>query len=118
MATYEDISIDQGTDVTVRLELVDENGTAKNLTNFSVAAKLKKTFSSTDASDIVNFSAQIPSPATSGIVNLSLTNTQTDAMRAGRWVYDCEISFFDSDGNEIIERILEGKATITPSVTK
>ena len=118
MATYEDISIDQGTDVTVRLELVDENGAAKNLTNYSVAAKLKKTYNSTDSADIVTFSAQIPSPASDGIINLSLTNTQTDAMRTGRWVYDCEISFFDSASNEIVERILEGKATITPSVTK
>lgn len=118
MATYEDISINQGTDTTVRLELVDENGATKNLTNYSVLAKLKKTYNSTDSADIVSFSAQIPTPASNGIINLTLTNAQTDAMKTGRWVYDCEISFNDSDGNEIIERILEGKATITPSVTK
>lgn len=118
MATYEDISIDQGTDTTVKLELVDENGAAKNLTNYQVEAKLKKTYNSTDSADIVTFSSQIPSPATNGIINLTLTNTQTDTMKTGRWVYDCEISFTDSSGNEIIERILEGKATITPSVTK
>jgi len=118
MATYEDISIDQGTDTTIRLELVDENGAVKDLTNHLVAAKLKKTYNSTDSADIVTFSAQIPTPASDGIINLSLTNAQTDAMKTGRWVYDCEISFNDSDGNEIIERILEGKATITPSVTK
>ena len=118
MATYEDISIDQGTDTTVKLELVDENGAAKDLTNHLVAAKLKKTYNSTDSADIVTFSAQIPTPASDGIINLTLTNTQTDAMKTGRWVYDCEISFNDSDGNEIVERILEGKATITPSVTR
>lgn len=118
MATYEDISIDQGTDVAMRLELVDTNGVAKDLTNYSVAAKLKKTYNSTDSDEIVSFSTQIPSPASDGIVNLTLTNTQTDAMKIGRWVYDCEISFVDSSDNTIIERILEGKATVTPSVTK
>jgi len=118
MATYEDISIDQGTDTTVKLELLNDDGSTKNLTNHQVRAKLKRTYSSTADSDIVSFSAQIPIPASDGIINLSLTNTQTDAMRTGRWVYDCEISFFDSDNNEIVERILEGKATVTPSVTK
>ena len=49
---------------------------------------------------------------------MSLTNTQTDALKAGRYVYDVELSFADSDGDTIIERVLEGKITITPSVTK
>lgn len=118
MATYEDITIDQGTDVSMRLELVDKNNLAKDLTNYAVAAKIKKTYNSIDSDEIVTFSAQIPTPASDGIINLSLTNSQTDAMKIGRWVYDCEISYTDSDGDTIIERIIEGKATVTPSVTK
>ena len=118
MATYEDISIDQGTDITVRLELNNTDGSAKDLTNHNVAAKLKKSYTSVDSADIVTFSSQIPTPASGGIINLSLTNTQTDAMKAGRWVYDVEISFQDSDANTIVERILEGQATVTPSVTR
>lgn len=119
MATnYEDISINQGSDTTIKLELVDENNNAKNLTNYQVAAKAKKSFTATDSADIVTFSAQIPSPGSDGIINLSLTNSQTDNMKAGRWVYDVEISFQDSSDNEIIERVLEGKITVTPSVTR
>ena len=56
-------------------------------------------------------------PATSGIVNLTLTNTQTQALKAGRHVYDVEISFVDSNAQTVIERVLEGTITVTPSVT-
>jgi len=118
MATYEDLTIDRGTDTTIRLELVDENGNAKNLTNFSASAKMKKTYNSTDSGDVYLFSTQIQSPATDGILNLTLTNSQTDTMKPGRYVYDAEISFVDSDSNTIRERILEGRITVTPSVTR
>ena len=49
---------------------------------------------------------------------MSLTNVQTDALKAGRYVYDVELSFVDSAGATIIERVLEGRITVTPSVTR
>jgi len=116
MATYEEFTIDQGTDVAIELHLVDQAQAAKDLTNYSVAAKLKKTYNS-DSDDTTNFTA-IVSNASSGIVTLSLSNSQTDALRAGRYVYDVELSFVDSDSNTIIERVLEGRIQVTPSVTK
>jgi hypothetical protein len=48
---------------------------------------------------------------------MSLTNTETGALRAGRWVYDVEMSFVDSDSNTIRERILQGQITVNPQVT-
>lgn len=116
MATYEEFTIDQGTDVAIELHLVDQAQAAKDLTNYSVAAKLKKTYNS-DSDDTTNFTA-IVSNASSGIVTLSLSNSQTDNLRAGRYVYDVEISFVDSDANTIVERVLEGRIQVTPSVTK
>jgi len=118
MATYEEITIDQGADVTIELHLVDINGAAKNLTGYSVAAKMKKNYNS-DSSDTTTFTTGINSDATTGICTLSLTNTQTDALKApGKYVYDVEISYVDSDANTIIERVLEGRIQVTPSVTK
>jgi hypothetical protein len=38
-------------------------------------------------------------------------------LRTGRWVYDAELSFVDSDDNTIIERILEGQINVLPQVT-
>jgi len=116
MAQYEELSIDKGTDITLQLELEDTSGNPKNLTNYTVAGKVKKTYNTSD-SDATAFTAEVKAPATGGVVNLSLTNTQTDALKAGRYVYDVEISFVDSDAQTVIERVLEGTITVTPSVT-
>jgi len=39
-------------------------------------------------------------------------------MKAGRYVYDVEISSIDSAANTLVERILEGQITVSPSVTR
>ena len=117
MSQYEDITVDQGSDVTVRLELADEGGGAKDLTGYSANAQIRKTYSSKD-SDAIGFSSAFNIPRSSGILNLSLTNTQTNAMKAGRYVYDVEIQYADSDGDSVVERILEGQISVSPSVTR
>jgi GTPase Era involved in 16S rRNA processing len=117
MAQYEDLTIDQGTDVAIEIHLVNGDGSAKNLTNHSIAAKMKRTYNS-DSDDTHNFTAIISSPATDGIAVLSLTNTQTDVLKPGRYVYDAELSYNDSDENTIVERVLEGKILVTASVTR
>lgn len=116
MAQYEEITIDQGADAAIELHLVNTDGSKKDLTNHTVSAQLKKNFTSTD-SDTTTFVSTI-SDAVNGICTISLTNIQTDALKAGRYVYDVELSFVDSDEDTIIERILEGKITVTPSVTR
>jgi len=116
MAQYEEITIDQGADASIELHLVNTDGSKKNLTNHTVTAKMKKNYTS-DSSDTTDFVSTIAN-ALDGIATISLTNLQTDALKAGRYVYDVELSFQDSDGDTIIERVLEGKITITPSVTR
>jgi phosphatidate phosphatase APP1 len=120
MAQYEEFTIDQGADVAIEIHLIDpESRDAKDLTpaSYSVAAKMKKTYNS-DSDDTVMFTSIIASPRTAGIVTLSLTNTQTDTLKPGRYVYDVELSYQDSDSNTIVERVLEGRIQVTPSVTR
>ena len=117
MAQYEEFTIDQGADVAFQLHLTDNTGAAKNLTNHSVTAKMKKNYNS-DSADTHNFTTLVDSPSTGGIITLSMTNTQTDILKSGRYVYDVELSFLDSSSNTVIERILEGRIQVTPSVTK
>jgi hypothetical protein len=116
MAQYEEFTIDQGADVAIELHLVDKNDAVKNILNHTVTAKLKKNYNS-DSADTTDFTAAITDPA-NGIALLSLTNAQTDALKTGRYVYDVELSFADSDGDTIVERILEGRMQVSPSVTK
>lgn len=117
MAYYEEISIDQGADVAVEVHLVETCGKkVKDLTGYSAAAKIKKTYTS-DSDETTDFTITIDEDK--GIVTMSLTNLQTDAMKAGRYVYDLEIISYDSDQEvNIIERVLEGRAVVTPSVTR
>lgn len=117
MAQYEEFTIDQGADVAVEIHLVNTDNSKKDLSNHSVAAKLKKNYNS-DSDETTNFTSIIASPATDGVVTISLTNSQTDSLRPGRYVYDVEISYQDSDANTIIERVLEGRVQVTPSVTR
>lgn len=119
-SNYEDITINQGTDVAVEIHLIHDSGSAYDLTNHSVAARLKRRFGdSADDPDTVDFNTIVVNPSTDGIINLSLTNIQTDSMKTrGRYVYDVEVSYTDSDDNNIIQRVLEGQAEVMPSVTK
>lgn len=118
MATYEDITIDQGSDVAIELHLTETDGSPKDLLGHSAAAKMKLNYNS-DSSGTVDFVSIVAHPASDGVVVLSLTNQQTDALNTrSRYVYDVEISYQDSDGNTIIERVLEGKIKVNPSVTK
>lgn len=116
MAEYEEFTIDKGSDVGIELELVDHTGAAKSLVSHTVTAKMKRSYSYSDG-EATAFTSIVATPATSGIVTLQLTNTQTSALTKGRYVYDVELSYVDSGDNTIIERILEGRIQVTPNVT-
>jgi len=118
MATYEDFTIDQGSDLALQIELVDTDGSTKDLTGYTVSAKMKKNFNSA-LEDTVDFTSIVSDPATGGVVTISLTNIQTDALATrGRYVYDVELSHVDGLGATIKERVLEGKIKVNPSVTR
>lgn len=117
MATEENLSIDQGTDVLIILQLANTDQSAKNLTNHTVYAWVKKSLSD-DSDQATKFSTLI-SNAAAGEVELRLTNTQTDALDyRKKYFYDVELHHLDSDSNTIVERVLEGTIKINPSVTK
>lgn len=116
MAHYEEFIFDQGSDVAIELHLTDTNGAKKNLTDYLIAAQMRKTYSTAD-SDAITFTPSIQNPATDGIAVLRLSNTQTGSIAAGRYVYDVELTFTDS-ASTVVERILEGTIEVTPSVTR
>ena len=110
MAVYSNIVIDQGADYSASIDVTDSDGDNIDLTGYTAAGQIRKSYSSTTA---VDFAVSVVSPGTSGILNISLTNTQTNNMKAGRYVYDIEIT---SSGG-IKTRVLEGQVEITAGVT-
>ena len=116
MARYEELTIDKGSDVAFQLHLNNDDGSIKDLSGHTGSAKMKKSFNS-DSASTYSFTAVIADPATQGILTLTMSNALTDTIKAGRYVFDTEISFNDSSGNTVVERILEGRIHVTPSVT-
>ena len=81
-----------------------------NLTGYTAIGQVRKTFgSSTTAATFT-----LALVAATGQVTVTLTDVQTAALTYGRYVYD--ILLTDSSGDKT--RILEGHATVTPSVSR
>jgi hypothetical protein len=111
MAAKANIVIDQGADFSTTITVLDNDNSILNLSNYTARGQIRKHYTSTTA---VNFSFVFNEPRSSGILTLSLSNTQTANMEAGRYVYDVEIV---SSANTVT-RLVEGIATVTPEVTK
>ena len=109
MAQIQNIFIDQGTTFSLSLAVNDQNGDLKDLTGYTVAAQMRRSYYTTTAT---SFTATVSLPE-DGDVTISLTAVQTSAVKAGRYVYDIEIT---GDGETL--RVLEGIVVINPEVTK
>jgi len=103
--------IDQGSDFSTTVTINDSAGSALDLTNYTASAQIRKTYSS---STYTTFTTTFDTNRTTGIIKLSLTNTQTVALKSGLYVYDVLIS----DVNSVKTRVVEGSVTISPMVTQ
>ena len=110
MASLSNIFIDQGTDFSITVDVTQSDGAALNLTGYSAAAQIRKTYGSSNVSAVFTTSIS----AAEGQVTISLTDTQTSGLTAGRYVYDLNIT----SGSGITTRVVEGQAIITPGVTR
>lgn len=111
MATISNLFIDQDADFTTTVTVNDSAGSALDLTNYTALAMLRKSYQSSTAT---TFTSAFVSPRTTGQITISLTDTQTAALESGRYVYDLVI--IDSSGNKT--RVIEGIATVNPSVSR
>lgn len=110
MAIIANLFIDQGTDFTVTVDVSDATGNVVNLSGYTSAGQIRKTYGSSTVA--ASFTTSHNNSA--GQVTLSLTDTQTSGLEAGRYVYDMNIT---SSGG-ITTRVVEGQAIITPGVTR
>ena len=110
MASISNIFIDQGADFTTTVTVSDANGDAVSLSGYSVAAQIRKSHLSSTSTA---FTASI-SNASAGEITISLTDSQTTSLEAGRYVYDVLITA--SGGTKT--RVVEGQVTVNPSVTR
>lgn len=125
MAQKLNLFIDQGTDFSKSVSLSDDSGvltirkgseTAANLTGYSGVSVLRVQHSSVNATASMN----VVIAESTGIVTLSFLPVDTayangvPAVKAGRYVYDLELT----SGSNVMTRVFEGIATINPEVTQ
>jgi hypothetical protein len=107
MATKANLVIDQGSDYTVTIYLTSANGAVLDTTGYTGRAQMRKSHSS---SVYKEFTVVV----SGGTAVLSMTNSYTASITAGRYLYDVET--VAASGN--VKRVQQGTATITPEITR
>ena len=109
MTLKANLVIDQGADFSATIDVIDADGNAFDLSNYTAAAQMRKSYASETAYD---FTAS--DNGVSGQITLTMSNSTTNTIDPGRYLYDVEITL--SGGNVI--RVVEGIVTVTPGITR
>ena len=109
MAAISNLYIDQGSTFSAIITIRGSDGNPLNLTGFTVASQMRKSYGSTTA---YSFNASVYDAAT-GKVRLQLSAEQSSLIKPGRYLYDIEIT---SGTNKT--RVVEGLIIISAEITK
>ena len=110
MAGFAELTLEQGANFTTTVTVNGSDGSPTNLLNYTGAAQIRKSYYSTTAN---NFTVSI-SNAAAGELTVSMTAANTANLTAGRMLYDLLIT----SPTNVKTRVVEGIATILPSVTR
>ena len=110
MATISNLFVDAGANYSNIITVAATNGQALNLTGYTVASQMRKSYTSSTA---YNFTASVYDAA-AGKVRLQLDSTQSSAIPAGRWLYDVEIT----SPTGFKTRVVEGIVTVSQQITQ
>ena len=104
------IQIEQGSTWELRLEVDVTAGVDKDLSGYTLASKIGKSFYDTSPITLTTAFVQ----QSQGIFTISLSAAQTAALDAAHeYVYDVEIT----SASGVVTRMLQGRATISPGIT-
>jgi hypothetical protein len=110
MAGYAELTLEQGANFTTTVTVNGSDGSPTNLTSYTAAAQLRKSYYSTTAN---NFTVTV-SNAANGELTMAMSAANTANLTPGRAVYDLLIT----SPTNVKTRVVEGIVTILPSVTR
>jgi hypothetical protein len=110
MAGYAELTLEQGANFTTTVTVNGSDGSPTNLTSYTAAAQLRKSYYSTTAN---NFTVTV-SNAAAGELTMAMSAANTANLTPGRAVYDLLIT----SPTNVKTRVVEGIVTILPSVTR
>ena len=111
MASFVELSLDQGTDFSVNIDLTNDDGSVINVTNYTFSSSIRKSYYS--ANTTANLTVTIASAA-NGNVALTMNAATTSNIKAGRYMYDVKMT----NANNSTSRVIEGIITVYPQITK
>lgn len=112
MAAFVELYMDQGTTFNAVINLADDLTNANiDITGSIVRSQMRRSYYSANAA--ATFTCAV-SDAANGEITMSLTDSQTSNIKAGRYLFDLEIV----EGSNNVSRLLEGIVTVTPQVTR
>lgn len=109
MAIKANLVIDQGTDFSATIDVVDANNNIYDLSSYTAAAQMRKNYASASATTFTT-----SDNGASGQITIELSSNTTAQLEPGRYLYDVEIT---STGG-IVTRVVEGIVTVTPGITR
>ena len=113
-ATTYDILIEQGATYS-QVVTYKESGAAVNLTGYTARMQVRATLESASTLvELTTANSRIALGGAAGTITLTISATDTEALTAGRGVYDLELV----SGSGIVTRLLQGVATISRNVTR
>jgi hypothetical protein len=110
LAAFSEITIEQGATFSTTINVDDSSGNAINLYAYSANSQMRKSYYSSTAYTI---NSSVTGTA-NGEITLSMTAANTANLSAGRYVYDLKIT----SPTNTVTRVVEGIATVLPSVTR
>lgn len=110
MAGFAELTLEQGASFTTTVTVNGSDGSPTNLTSYTAAAQMRKSYYSTTAN---NFTVTV-SNAANGELTMAMSAANTANLTPGRYVYDLLIT----SPTNIKTRVVEGIVTLLPSVTR
>lgn len=110
MAAYSELTIEQGATFSTKINVEDIYGSGINLSTYTTNSMMRKSYY---ANTYFTISTSV-TDAANGEITLSMSAANTSSLSAGRYVYDVIIQ----DTSNVVTRVVEGIATVLPSVTR
>lgn len=110
MASFVELTIEQGADFSTMITINENTGNPQNLVSYTANSQLRKSYYSSTAYDLTS---TIIDPE-NGVIAISMTSSNTANLTPGRMLYDLLIT----SQSGVKTRVVEGIAVIMPSVTR
>lgn len=112
-AATTNLIIDQGATWNITFTYKNSAGTPINLTGYTAALQLRTSYDAASAALSLSSGSGIVLGGTAGTIAVTATATQTGALTAGEYVYDLELT-----SSLVVTRLVQGRITVTPQVTR